>query len=136
MSEIGLYTRLKSVSAVQTLVAESTSPLTYRIYPLVIPQGQDRMPCIVYQKVSAERQLLLVGTNGTVRATYQVDSYATSASGALALAAAVQDALMDYVGTSGGVAMRFTSLENEISLEDPDPGLFRISQTYTCWYDE
>jgi hypothetical protein len=102
----------------------------------MIPQGVDRMPCIVYQKVSAERQVRLVGTAGLVRATYQIDSYAESALGAINLAAAVRSALVDYSGTSGGIYVRSVLLENEISLEDPEPGLYRISQTYTCWYDE
>lgn len=140
MIENALYARLASHSAVSALVADAVSPTTYRIYPLVIPQRVQgeaaQQPSIVYAKDAVDRQVLLVGTNNVVRASFQLDCYAVRHVDALSLAAAVRTALLDYAGVSAGVVIRASSLENEFSTVDPEPGLYRVVQSWSIWHEE
>lgn len=140
MIENALYARLASYSAVSALVADAVSPTTYRIYPLVIPQHVQgeaaQQPSIVYSKDSVERQVLFIGTNNVVRVSFQIDCYAVSHIAALTLAAAVRSALLDYAGVSAGVVIRASSLENEFSAVDPEPGLYRVVQSWSIWHEE
>lgn len=140
MIETALFARLTAVSGVASLVAEDTSPVRYRIYPLLIPQQVDgdvtRYPCVVYAKDGVERQVTLTGTDSVVRASFQIDCCAQTFAGSLALASAVFAALKDYAGTSGGVEIKAFSLENEFSVFDPEPGLFRVSQFWSIWFVE
>lgn len=124
-------------SGVGSLVAEDSSPVRYRIFPLVIPQHEagdlDQYPCIVLTKVGASRGVTLSGTDELVNATYQVDSYASTYKQAAELADAVRVAVVDFNGTVGGHEIKTVNLENEFALTDPDPGLYRIMQTYSIW---
>jgi hypothetical protein len=121
-------------------VAEDCSPTRYRIYPLVIPQHENgdltMVPCIVYSKVGAARSVRYAATDNLVQATFQVDSYATTYRGAAVLANTVRAGMVDYAGTLAGMAVKIVNLTNEFAVEDPDPGLYRISQSFAVWYVE
>lgn len=139
MIDAALFTLLKA-SGVSDLVSESSSPVRYRIFPLVIPQHEIddlvQYPCVVLTKVGASRGVTLSGTDTLVNATYQIDSYATAYKAAAELADAVQLALVDYNGVVGGHEIKTANIDNEFALTDPDPGLYRIMQTYSIWYVE
>jgi hypothetical protein len=137
--DAALFSLLKA-SGVASLVAEGSSPTRHRIYPLVIPQHESGdltpFPCVVFTKVGASRGVTLSGTDTLVNAEYQIDSYATTYTQAVQLSDAVRAALVDYSGTIGGHAIKTANLDNEFALTDPDPGLYRIMQTYSVWYVE
>jgi hypothetical protein len=136
--EDAIFTRLYTDSGVGGLVAEAISPIRYRIYRMVIPQfaagDLTKFPCIVYSKVGAGRTLNFGSTNDVVRGSFQLDSYAVSYEDAIALAEAVRVRLTDFVGTLSGEQIKATELENEFVLDDPEPGLFRVSQSWIIWY--
>jgi hypothetical protein len=140
MIDEALFTLLKTDSGVGALVAEASSPIRYRIFPLVIPQHESTdltaYPCIVFTKVGATRGVTLSGTDTLVNATYQVDSYATTYQAAAQMADAVRTALVDYNGTVGGHQIKTANIQNELAITDPDPGLYRLMQTYSIWYVE
>jgi hypothetical protein len=116
-----------------------------RIYPLMIPQhvygDATKQPCIVYQRVGVARQPLFCGTDRTVNAAVQIDTYARSYERTLTLATAVRDALMDYSGAVSiatspvsSIAIKKILLDSEFDLLDIEPGLYRVSMTYSVWH--
>lgn len=135
-----LFTLLRSSAGVAALVSENSSPVRYRIYPLVMPQHADgdlsMVPCVVYTQVGANRSVRYAGTDNVVEATFQIDAYAKTYTGSIQLAAAVRTAMLDYSGTLNGTEIKTANLTNEFALEDPEPGLYRISQSWVIWYVE
>ncbi len=130
--------------AAQTGITALTST---RIFPLVIPQkiysDATKQPCLVYSFDSKNRQKRYSGTDSLVAGSVQIDCYATTYRQAQLLAQAVRAALLDYSGTWTGNTSPQVShkvqkcfLENEIDLDDPEPGLYRVSQSWAIWYDE
>lgn len=129
--EASLVQHLQGDADVATLVAT-------RVFPLVIPQGNDkaRQPCIVYQRIGSSRGQTFCATDRLVAGTFQLDCYGRKHTEALVLAAHVRDALVDFGGDMHGTHVNKISLETELELLDPNPGLFRVSQTYVIWYLE
>lgn len=113
-----------------------------RVYPLVIPQKKPRngtqvTPCVVYQTRNVDRQVTYCGTSGLLRTEMQLDCYATSYEDAADLAAAVRELLTDFRGSLGGVvSVRHAALQTEFDLQDPEPGLYRVSQLWVFWHEE
>lgn len=138
MIESALYAMLIGSAGVRALVANATSPITYRIYPLVIPQhvqGQAaQQPSIVYTKDGVGRQVLYSGTGSVVSASFQIDCYAITHLAAITLADAVRTALVDYAGVAASVTIKASTIENEFSTIDAEPGLFRVTQFWTIWH--
>lgn len=117
------------------------SPGYHRVFPLVIPQkikgGSAQMPCVVYDVRSVERQVTYCGTSGLVRSVMNIDCYALSYDESKELAQAVRDALLDYRGLLGGIVdVRAASLETEFDIQDIEPGLYRVSQSWVFWHAE
>jgi hypothetical protein len=137
--EDAIFTRLSTDSSgVGSIVAEASSPIRYRIYRMVIPQFSEgdltKFPCVVYSKVGAGRTLNFGGTNDVVRGDFQLDHYATTYESATALADAARVRLTDFVGSLVGEEIKATELQNEFVLDDPEPGVFRVSQSWIIWY--
>jgi hypothetical protein len=137
--EDAIFTRLSTDSSgVGPIVVEASSPIRYRIYRMVIPQFAEgdltKFPCIVYSKVGAGRTLRFGSTDSVVRGDFQLDHYATTYEGAAALADATRIRLTDFVGVLAGEEIKATELQNEFVLDDPEPGLFRVSQSWVIWY--
>ena len=111
-----------------------------RVYYLVIPQTTSqaiRIPCTVYNRRGVQRQVTYCGTSGLVRTDATLDSYAVTLAGAYDVAEAVKAALIDFSGLlGGGVQVQAASLEAETDLEDIEPGLYRVSQSWTIWHSE
>ncbi len=76
------------------------------------------------------------GTSRLTAGTFQIDSYAEQYVAAVSLAAAVRAALLDFQGMLNGVPVRHAFVETEGDLLDPEPGIFRVSQTWVIWYSE
>lgn len=112
-----------------------------RVYPLVMPQkiphGTRQIPALVYARNSVERQQLYCGTSGLVRSRLSIDSYDETYDGAQELATAVRETLQDFQGLLGGIVdVRNAFLESEIDLQDIEPGLYRVSQSWAVWHVE
>lgn len=112
-----------------------------RIYPVVIPQkvprGAQVTPCVVYELRAVARQTAYCGTSGLVRSLMQLDSYAEDYNVAKQVAQAVREVLTDYRGLLGGtVDVRAATLETEFDVQDFEPGLYRVSQSWAFWHVE
>jgi hypothetical protein len=139
MIEEGLVQRLLADANVAAIVGGAVN----RIYPLVMPQrdkGQPaNVPCVVYRRLSASRGMTFCEQDDLVNGTFQFDSYAANYTTARQLARHVRRRLVDFTGTltdSDTTHVDRIWLSTELDLDDPEPGLFRVSQTFTVWYRE
>ncbi len=112
-----------------------------RVFPLVIPQqvprGTQTTPCVVYEQRDCRRAISYCDTDKLVRTTIVLDCYSTEYDEAKALAQAVRLALIDFFGLLGGIVLvRAASLESEFDVQDFEPGLFRVNQTWVFWHVE
>lgn len=117
-----------------------------RIHPLVIPQKKPgaklQVPALVYTVTACDRQVTYCGTSGLVRTTMRLDCYASKYGEARELAAAVRSCLLDFSGMLGSsdpdveVDVRHASLETEFDVQDFEPGLYRVSQSWNFWHTE
>ncbi|MEO8224129.1 MAG: hypothetical protein ABI661_04945 [Gammaproteobacteria bacterium] len=135
---------LKAELTMSTVTAIYLVPgggLPDRVYPLIIPQqkknGPAQVPAVVYAINGAERQLLYCGTSNVIRSRLQIDCYDLTYEGARELADAVRETLQDFSGLLGAIVeVRNAALETEIDLQDIDPGLYRVSQSWAFWHVE
>lgn len=137
MLHIGLEEELATAALTAALLAGTPN----RIYPLVIPQkvprGAAQTPCVVYETSNVERQTTYCGVSGLVRTTMRLDCYAEDYNTSKQVAQAVRLVLSDFRGMLGGtVDVRHAALETEFDVQDFEPGLYRVSQTWAIWHVE
>lgn len=125
-SELKAY--LLTIPALTNLVGS-------RIYGILRQQSQD-LPAILIQRTQTTRQVKFCETDKLVSSDIQIDAYAMSGDSGWALAAALRALLIDFTGTMGGAYVDKVLLTNEFPLNDPDPGVIRITQLYNFWYVE
>ena len=105
-----------------------------RIYPLLIPEHAEgqapKFPCAVYQRSGTQRAFRSCDPDALVRAQIQIDVYALSYGEAKLGADLARAALLDFTGEASGMHIDGVSLESELDALDPEPGLYRVSQTY------
>lgn len=117
-------------AGVQAVVGE-------RIHPLVIPQGERgiaAMPCLVYQVITRERRKTRCGTSALVKTSLQIDAYGRSYAQCKSASETCVAALLDFRGSAAGVSIQDVALGTEIDLIDPEPGLYRVSNTFDIWH--
>lgn len=139
-----LHISLEHYLAQDSLTAVYLAGSPNRIYPGVIPQkvprGAAQTPCVVYDLRSVERQVLYCGTDGLARSVLNLDCYATEYNVSKQLAQAVYYALRDFRGPMGPVdntvIVKTANLETEFDVQDFEPGLYRVSQSWSIWYAE
>lgn len=113
-----------------------------RFFYGVVPQkittdGTSRMPCVVYERRGVNRQVRYCGTDGVIQTLVTLDIYALTYTAARELANEVRRSLIDFQGMlSGVVSVRAATLETEFDLQDMEPGLFRVSQSWNFWHEE
>lgn len=129
MIEEGLFSHLKADAGLTALLRSTN------IFGVIIPQNSG-MPSVVYSRIAATRTQTLCGTDGLVKGLFQIDSYAISYLTAKKLANAVRLSLIDFHGAMGDTRVASVSLDTEVDLDDPEPGLYRVSQTYIIWFAE
>ncbi len=108
-----------------------------RVWPLVIPQSlrqEQRLPCVVYTLVGRTREGRFCSTDALRQSQYQLDCLASTYLGAKQLAAVVEAALLDYRGPMGAFHVNHAFLRAELDLTEPDPGIYRVSQTWELWH--
>lgn len=140
MLHIGLEQELATHTATAAYLAgENGAP--NRIYPIVIPQkvprGAQVTPCVCYETRAVDRQVTYCGTSGLVRTTMQLECYASDYNTVKEVARAVREVLSDFRGMLGGtVDVRAATLETEFDVQDFEPGLYRVSQSWAFWHAE
>lgn len=119
-----------------TAVFSNTSPDQVRIYPQILPQ-RPTYPAATYQLVGQSDQLMMnATTNDMVQTSLNVDVYSDNSEDAETGAAAIIAALRDYRGEWSGRHVNRVRLDNKFDLSDVEPGLYRVSMTFTIWHDE
>jgi hypothetical protein len=117
-----------------------TALIGSRVFPNLVPQ-RTAFPAVVYTQISSERTSVMGTDTGTVRSTWQVDSYATTYTGARQLASEVRKALQRKLGpvqVSGYPAKLLQGLfvEADTDFFEDENQLHRVSTDYTIWYVE
>jgi hypothetical protein len=112
-------------------------PARLRLFKLTVAQ-RAHMPSSVMQRTGTSRQQLQCGIDRTVQATIQLDHYDKTQAGAAGVADAFRVALhaTTFPGMMGSVKVKDAFLVNEFDLDDPEPGLYRRSQSWRFWYVE
>jgi len=131
--EEGIFSLLSADSGVAALVGS-------RIYPTQAPQNVT-YPCVVYQRVGAERAHHTTGASGVSEVRMQVASLAESYSGAKALGAAVRAAMDAQRGMWGAVDVLGSTIHSEMDVLDASPKsdarrLYGIQQDYGIFHRE
>lgn len=128
--EPNLYEYLRSVPAVQNLVGN-------RIYRARAPDGA-RGEYVVWQLAGGERGASFCAVDRFIGAEYQVDIYGRDDVRHGNLVRAIRDALLDDSTplVMGSVRVNRVLPLTDFDSVDPDPGLYRRTQTYTIWYAE
>lgn len=130
MLEVDLIAFLLSVQSITTLVNGS------QIYGLKRPQGLRPLPELLIARTSTVRQVKFCGTDSLVNTDLQIDSYGLELAQTLTLARSVRKTLVDFKGMMADTYVDQVTLTNEFPVEDPDPGIVRMTQLYNFWYVE
>lgn len=126
-----LYTRLTSVAGLTALVGT-------RIYPRQLPQNP-AYPCLMYARVSAERESAMGADTKLVAGRWQVSSWGKTYTDARDTAEQVRLALERYRGTSSGTVIQdiFIESENDFPPELVDGELiYQIASDFLVWFVE
>ena len=110
--ENALYTRL-------TTHAGTTALIVKRCYPKRAPQGAT-LPCLVYERIGAQRVTALAADTDLVYARFQVTVIADTYDEILSIATQVRLALQRYKATVGGVVINNIDMDyGETDIYDP-----------------
>lgn len=119
--------RLKSSTDVGALAAD-------RVYPIRAPSTAIGSDYYTFQRVSGVYQVThSPGGPKFQRARIQLDSRSTTYGGVKALAKAARKRLVGYGGSTGGGRAWNITLENDLDIDEAEPGddaLFRVMQDY------
>lgn len=118
-------------------VPEIAALVRNRIYGAVRPQGVRPLPEITMERSNTAGDSSTCGTTNLARADMAIDSWSDSQEEVGKIAAAVwTKGLRNFSGLMGDTTIRRVVKSNEFSTFDGEPGLFRVTQTYTIWYLE
>ena len=123
-----IYSKLSGDSDVSGLVST-------RIYPVNLPQ-KPTYPAIVYTRISGERTYSFDGASGLTSQRFQIDSFASTYSGAKDLSNKIRSAINGFRGTVSGIFVQGIFLENDSDIFDDDFNIYRVSCDYFIHYKE
>lgn len=133
--ERGIYSLLTGDAGVAALLGT-------RVYPEVLPQNPS-YPAITYQVVSGGSEYEMEGPANQASPRVQIDCYAESAEGAIALKGAVMAALSGYRGSVGsppvaiqGAFRRSEGSGFEDGLRPAGLRVWRKTLDFEIWYEE
>ena len=130
--EDALHTILAADTDLLALIGE---PDLVRIFRGVAPPGT-RAPYLSITRSTTTGIQGLCGTAGTEFVLEQIDAYGKTEDERDNLARAVFLRLRDFSGTIGTVKIKDATRQNEFDVEDPEPGLYRRTQSWAIWYIE
>ena len=130
----------------QAAITANVGVTPTRFYKLKNPQGT-KFPSLVMQRGGTLEQELYCGSDGTKRITLRVDAYGKTWAEMAATAKAFRDTLKaafqfgpimmgDGDSPADGVRVKSATMDNQVDLDDPSPGLFRRSQLWSFWIFE
>jgi hypothetical protein len=131
--EQALTAKLINTAAISTLVST-------RCHPLRLPDTA-ALPAIVYTEVSAPTYATHdeSSSNALTRARYQIDAWATTYAGAVALGLAIWTALEGFSGivTSGADTFTIQSClrSDKRTNNDAETALYWVSQDFILFYN-
>jgi hypothetical protein len=138
-----LYLFLSKDPAILGFVGGGLYP---RIFPIIIPQrgSAPNVPAIVYSVNNVQRGVAYCATDRLVRTSVLIDCYAITYAECKELAATVRRTLVDYRGFMGdamsspksGIMVSSANIASELDLQDIEPGLYRVSQSWDFWHQE
>jgi hypothetical protein len=103
-----------------------TTLIGQRLYPDELSQGE-KLPAVLYFKVSDVKDHTLAGQNKLERPIFQMTVFAVTKTDARAVANKIKTALNDYVGFMGGIFIQKIELQNELSnLETSSDGIIKV----------
>lgn len=112
-----------------------TALIATRLYPIRLPQGVT-LPAVTYQRITRTATVTHDGAADLGRAGIQIDCWADTYAGMVALAKAIRAALSGYrgsMGTNGATAARVV---NEIDFSEPEPAMWRRVIEIVLWHRE
>lgn len=110
--------------------------ISRKVYGLTRPQNADTLPDVLIQRTQTAFQEKLCGRDPLASASMQIESYAMNLIVALQLAKAVKASFDGFSGLMGECFVDKVLFENQLVGNDPDPGIARVIQIYTFWYEE
>lgn len=116
---------------VYSILAGSSPAVSTRVFPSVVPQGQE-FPAIVYQRDATRYLQTFDGHNSLTESSFQIDCYAATVAEAETLAGAVKTAMLAY-STAPVMQVR---IDNWLSLFEPETELHRVLLQFTVWHVE
>jgi hypothetical protein len=129
MIETGLVTFLNADTGVSAITGT-------RIYPMILPQNPT-YPAITYSRNSVDRDMTLEeGQTDFASADIQIDAWSTSYSGAKTLWQAIKDAIQNFQGSMGAIAVQRAFVVGDLDVYEPDVGAYRCSMTVSIWHTE
>lgn len=129
MSSIDTAVRARLLAHAGTAALVST-----RIYQPPVPQNA-AYPLITFFEVDATEDLTMGSSSGLVNSRYQFDCWASTPSGARALADQVFLAFHNYAGTSDSVVIKSSLFDGKRPMPyDPDEGVFRYMLEFLIEY--
>lgn len=134
-----LSLHLRADVPLQAIIGQGAAARYFEgVLPQKSPSGKARIPAVLVRSIDInDRQVTFCGTVGTKRAVAMIDCYDATARDAWAVAAGVREALLDFRGIMGGtLKVRACTLDLEVELDDPEPGLYRIRQSWAIWFME
>lgn len=129
-----VFAFLMTLPAVTALIGD-------RVYPDKLPQHIFEEgtidPAVVYQWLGGARQATFCATDGLVEGNLQLDIYASLYDKGKAVAEVLRLALVDFQGQMGETRVGPVSLQSDGEQPpEPEPGLHRVTHTFTVWYRE
>lgn len=129
MIETGLFALLSADSNLEQLIGG-------RVYPVIVPQNS-AVPHVCFEQTGREgNDPTVCNVSTSVQKEYEISSRSKSYFEAKEVADAVRVILNNFSGLMGETAVDRVLLQNEQDLFDPEPGLFRVSQTFVIYYQE
>jgi len=126
--EYAVRARLAAVAGVTNIVGT-------RIYPNLLPQDVT-LEAITYRRVSGPHVSAFGTDAGLSNPRFQVDVWADLYTEAVALAAAVQTALVRFRGTIASETIQDILLLNELDIYEQERRIHRVMMDFEVWHTE
>ena len=100
-----------------------------RIYPGTLPQ-KVTLPAVRYHRLGRNPVRAMQSNSGMQRPHFQFDTWGKTITEAQTEAAKIYTAFERWTGTSGGITVAWSALEDEIEGLNAEVGDFRVTQRF------
>ena len=109
--------------------------LSGALYPFLLPQNCT-LPAVAYFPVSVERAHSFIQDTGFVKQRMQFSCFAKSYKAATAMAKVIQEALQNFSGVLGGLAIGGVLIESESADHESDTGIYSVVLEFEFQFKE